>query len=41
MPGEVLLVSGLAFNGAWLLFALATYYLDRVAHGKGKKVSMG
>ena len=41
MPGEVLLVSGLAFNGAWLVFALATYYLDRVAHGKGKKVSMG
>jgi uncharacterized membrane protein len=41
MPGEVLLVSGLAFNGAWLLFALATYYLDRVAHGKGRKVSMG
>ena len=41
LPGEVLLVSGLAFNGAWLVFALATYYLDRVAHGKGKKVSMG
>lgn len=41
LPGEVLLVSGLAFNGAWLLFALVTYQLDRVAHGKGKKVSMG
>lgn len=41
IPGEVLLMSGLAFNGAWLAFALVTYHLDRVAHGKGKRVSMG
>jgi len=41
IPGEVLLISGLAFNGAWLVFALVTYHLDRVAHGKGKRVSMG
>lgn len=41
IPGEVLLLSGLAFNGTWLLFALVTYHLDRAAHGKGKTVSMG
>ncbi len=41
IPGEVLLTSGLIFNGAWLAFALVTFHLDRVAHGKGKRVSMG
>jgi uncharacterized membrane protein len=41
IPGEVVLLSGLIFNGAWLAFALVTFHLDRVAHGKGKRVSMG
>jgi len=41
IPGEVMLVSGLIFNGGWLVFALVTFHLDRVAHGKGKRVSMG
>ena len=41
IPGEVLIASGMIFNGAWLTFALATFHLDRVAHGKGKRVSMG
>ena len=41
IPGEVLLASGVIFNGAWLAFALVTFHLDRVAHGKGRRVSMG
>jgi len=41
IPGEVLLISGLMFNEGWLAFALVTFHLDRVAHGKGKRVSMG
>ena len=41
IPGEVVLLSGVIFNGAWLAFALVTFHLDRVAHGKGKRVSMG
>lgn len=41
IPGEVLLMSGVIFNGAWLAFALVTFHLDRVAHGKGTRVSMG
>ena len=41
IPGDVVLLSGVIFNGAWLAFALVTFYLDRVAHGKGKRVSMG
>ena len=41
IPGEVLLLSGVIFNGAWLAFALVTFHLDRVAHGKGTRVSMG
>jgi uncharacterized membrane protein len=41
IPGEVLLLCGMIFVGSWLAFALITFHLDRVAHGKGKRVSMG
>ena len=41
IPGEVFLASGMIFNVAWLAFALFTFNLDRVAHGKGSRVSMG
>jgi uncharacterized membrane protein len=41
IPGELVLLGGLIFNGAWLVFALVTFHFDRVAHGKGKRVSMG
>lgn len=41
IPGEVLLASEVVFNGAWLAFPLVTFHLDRVAHGKGTRVSMG
>jgi uncharacterized membrane protein len=41
IPGELLLLCGVIFVGAWLAFALVTFHLDRVAHGKGKRVSMG
>lgn len=41
IPGEIVLLGGLIFNCAWLAFAVATFRLDRVAHGNGKRVSMG
>lgn len=41
IPGELLLLCGVFFVGTWLAFALITFHLDRAAHGRGKKVSMG
>ncbi len=41
LPGEAVLIGGTIFHGAWITFALVTYQLDRVSHGKGHRVSMG
>lgn len=41
LAGEVVLASGLLFVVTWTAFALATFQLDRIAHGKGKRVTMG
>ncbi len=41
IPGELVLAGGLIFNGTWLAFALITLHLDRTAHGKGRRVTMG
>jgi len=40
IPGTVILLAGLFFNGGWIAFALVTYQLDRAKHG-GQRVSMG
>jgi uncharacterized membrane protein len=40
IPGEVILTAGLLFNGAWISFALITYYTDHFSHTAGR-VSMG
>lgn len=41
IPGEFVLFGGAVFHAAWMVFAAFTYHLDRVAHGKGRRVSMG
>ncbi len=40
IPGEAILAAGIAFNGAWIAFALITYHTDRRSHPAGR-VSMG
>jgi uncharacterized membrane protein len=40
IPGTVILLAGLLFNGGWIAFAIVTYQLDRAKHG-GQRVSMG
>ncbi len=40
IPGEAILAAGVLFNGAWIIFALLTYYTDRHSHPAGR-VSMG
>ena len=40
IPGEAILAAGIAFNGAWIAFALITYHTDRSRHPAGR-VSMG
>lgn len=40
IPGEAILAAGVVFNGAWIVFALVTYYTDRISHPAGR-VSMG
>jgi uncharacterized membrane protein len=40
IPGEAILAAGVLFNGAWISFALVTYYSDRIRHPAGR-VSMG
>ena len=39
-PGEAILAAGVLFNGAWIIFALVTYYSDKISHPAGR-VSMG
>lgn len=41
IPGELVLLGGLVFNGGWLVFALVTWHQDRSSHGPRKSVSMG
>lgn len=41
IPGSVVLLAGLAFNGGWLAYALYTWHLDRARLGRRKAVSMG
>lgn len=41
IPGELVLLAGLAFNGGWLAFALVTWHQDRTSHGPRRSVSMG
>lgn len=41
VPGWLVLLAGLLFNGGWLAFALVTWHQDRAAHGRRKAVSMG
>lgn len=41
IPGEVVLVCGLLFNGAWLLFAAVTLRWDRATRRGKTSVSMG
>ncbi len=40
IPGEAILAAGVVFNGAWIAFALVTWYTDRISHPAGR-VSMG
>ena len=40
IPGEAILAAGVLFNGAWIIFALVTYYTDKHSHPAGR-VSMG
>ena len=40
IPGEDILLAGLAFNATWIGFAAATYFSDRSKHGT-RRVTMG
>jgi uncharacterized membrane protein len=33
LPGELMLLGGILFNGGWIVFAAVTYHLDRAKHG--------
>ena len=42
IPGELMLLGSILFNGAWITFAIVTFYLDRAKHGgKPIRVAMG
>jgi uncharacterized membrane protein len=42
IPGELMLLGSILFNGAWITFAIVTLYLDRAKHGgKPIRVAMG
>jgi uncharacterized membrane protein len=41
LPGWVVLLCGLIFHGSWIVFAFITLRVERVAHGRGHRVSMG
>jgi uncharacterized membrane protein len=41
IPGEVMVLGGILFNGAWVVFALVTWHLDRTRHRGATRVAMG
>jgi uncharacterized membrane protein len=42
IPGEVILLGGVLFSGAWVAFALVTLFLDRAKHRtRSERVAMG
>jgi uncharacterized membrane protein len=42
IPGELILLGGIIFSGAWITFAIVTFFLDRAKHGRGPaRVAMG
>ncbi len=41
LPGWVVLLCGLIFHASWIVFAFVTLRVERVAHGRGHRVSMG
>lgn len=41
LPGTAVLAAIACFHSAWIAFALATYHWDRIAHGRGRRVTMG
>jgi uncharacterized membrane protein len=42
LPGELMLVGSVVFNGGWILFSLVTLYLDRTKRAPGSPhVAMG
>ena len=42
IPGELMLLGSILFNGGWIAFAIVTLYLDRAKHGgKPIRVAMG
>ena len=34
VPGELMLLGGVLFNGNWIALAIVTYFLDRAKHGQ-------
>ena len=41
LPGWVVLLCGLIFHASWIVFAFVTLRVERIAHGRGHRVSMG
>lgn len=42
IPGKLMLLGGFLFSGAWIGFAVVTYFLDRAKHGsRADPVAMG
>ena len=41
IPGELMILGGVAFTTGWIGFAAITYFLDRAKHGPGPRVTMG
>lgn len=41
IPGELMVLGGVLFNGGWAIFAIVTWHLDRTRHRGRSKVAMG
>lgn len=41
VPGWLILLLGLIFYSSWIAVALVTLRIERIAHGRGRRVSMG
>jgi uncharacterized membrane protein len=41
IPGELVLLAGLAFHGGWILLALVTYRIETAARHSGARVAIG